>query len=139
MKTYLMMTFCLTLALLSVIPVSAAKPQVMPTLAAGVKPPRVFLESASRGNQWSALRNQSIEMSKDFGAECPVIQITTNPLMADYTVKLNHLEVGFTRNNQMQIIAKNGDQLSVSEGGSIRSKVKQACILVLTNWNALNQ
>jgi hypothetical protein len=56
--------------------------------------------------------------------------------MADYTVKLNHMEVGLTRNNQMRIAARNGDQLSVAEGGSIKSRVKSACIVILNNWIA---
>ena len=54
--------------------------------------------------------------------------------MADYTIVLNHLEVGWSRNNQMQIAARNGDQLAMGEGGSINGRVKQACILILTNW-----
>jgi hypothetical protein len=60
-----------------------------------------------------------------------VIQITLNPQMADYTVILNHREVGLSRNNQMQIAAQNGDQLLAGEGGSIKAKVKQACILIV--------
>ena len=130
------MLLCFTLALLSVSPGYAAKSVEIPALAAGLKAPRVFLKSASKGNIWTAARNQSIEMSKDFTTTCPAIQITVNPDMADYTVILNHLEVGLSRNNQMQIAAKNGDQLSANEGGSIKAKVKQACILILTNWNA---
>jgi hypothetical protein len=126
---------CFTLALFSVNPVFAAKP-LLPSLAEGKVSPRVFLRSASKGNIWTAARNQSIEMSRDFNATCPAIQITLNPQMADYTVILNHLEVGFSRNNQMQIAAKNGDQLSAAEGGSIKSKVKQACILIINNWNS---
>ena len=132
---YISMFLCFTLALLSVTPVFAAKPAI-PSLADGKVSPRVFLQSASKGNIWSAARNQSIEMSRDFNATCPAIQITLNPQMADYTVILNHLEVGLSRNNQMQIAAKTGDQLSANEGGSIKAKVKQACILILTNWNA---
>jgi hypothetical protein len=133
--TSLSMFVCFTLALLSVNPAFAAKP-VMPSLAEGKVSPRVFLQSASKGNMWTAARNQSIEMSRDFNATCPAIQITLNPQMADYTVILNHLEVGLSRNNQMQIAAKNGDQLSAGEGGSIKAKVKQACILILNNWNS---
>ena len=75
-------------------------------------------------------------MSKDFAAACPVVQITLNQGMADYTIVLNHLEVGLSRNNQMQIAARNGDQLSIKEGGSIKANVRQACILVLTDWNS---
>src|SRR5260370_30870621 len=119
---YMSMSLCLTLALFSVNPVFAAK-LVIPSLAEGKVSPRVFLQSASNGNMWTAARNQSIEMSRDFNATCPAIQITLNPQMADYTVILNHLEVGLSRNNQMQIAAKNGDQLSAGEGGRIKAKV----------------
>jgi hypothetical protein len=138
MKTYAAYTslfLCFTLVTLSAIPAFAVKLSEIPTLAPGKQPPRLFLESSSHGNQWSAARNQSIEMSKDFAATCPVVQITLNQQMADYTIILNHIEVGFSRNNQMQIAARNGDQLSIAEGGSIKARVKQACILLLTNWN----
>jgi hypothetical protein len=55
--------------------------------------------------------------------------------MANYTIMLNHIEVGFSRNNQMQIAAQNGDQMSIAEGGSIAGRVKSACIIILTDWN----
>lgn len=76
-----------------------------------------------------------MEMSKDFQKQCPVVKITLNQQMADYTLVLNHIEHGFARDNQLQVVDKNGDQLSVGEGGSISANVKRACILVITNWN----
>jgi hypothetical protein len=138
MKVYtphISMILCLMLALLTVSPGFAAKKQDIPQLVPGQPSPRVFLQAASHGNQWTARRDQSLEMSKDFGRTCPAIQINVNPAMADYTIVLNHLEVGLSRNNQLQIAAKNGDQLAMGEGGSINGRVKQACILILTNWN----
>jgi hypothetical protein len=65
--------------------------------------------------EYQVHRNQSIEMSKDFAKTCPDVQITLNQQMADYTIVLNHIEVGFARNNQMQIAGRNGDQLSIAE------------------------
>jgi hypothetical protein len=134
----LILSFILFLALLSVIPAFAVKPTQIPTLDPGQPTPRLFLQSSSHGNQWNAARDQSIEMSKDFATTCPVVQITLNQANADYTVVLNHVEVGITRDNQMQIAAKNGDQLSIAEGGSIKARVKDACILILTDWKNKN-
>jgi hypothetical protein len=114
----------------------AAKNQPIPTLAPGLEPPRLFLQSASHGNNWNARRDQSMEMSKDFQKECPNVKITLNQQMADYTIILNHIEHGLARDNQLQVVDKNGDQLSVGEGGSIAANVKRACILVITNWNS---
>lgn len=124
------------MAVLSVTSALAVKPSQIPTLAPGKQTPRLFLQSSSHGNQWNAARDQSIEMSKDFNATCPVVTITLNQANADYTVVLNHIEVGFSRDNQMQIAAKNGDQLAIAEGGSIKARVKSACILILTDWNS---
>jgi hypothetical protein len=76
-----------------------------------------------------------MEMSKDFEQVCPDVRISINQQVADYTVLLNHIEVGFTRDNQMQIADKNGDLLSkTKEGGSIKARVKKACDLILEDW-----
>jgi hypothetical protein len=47
--------------------------------------PRVFLEARSHSDLWNGNRNQSMEMSKDFGRDCPDIQISVNRTLADYT------------------------------------------------------
>ena len=97
--------------------------------------PRVFLQSASHGNTWNARRDQSMEMSKDFQKVCPGVRVTLNQQMADYTVLLNHIELGlFARDNQMEIADRNGDLLQTKEGGSIKGSVKQVCDLILANW-----
>jgi hypothetical protein len=117
----------------------AAKPVEMPQLNPGQPRPRLYLQAASTGNTWASLRNQSIEMSKDFGKICPDIQITLSQQAADYTIGLNHIEVGWiARNNQLQIATRNGDQLGVMEGGSIIANVKKACFLLLTHWTRGN-
>jgi len=99
------------------------------------KMPRVFLTSSSKGNNQNAARDQSMEMSKDFERDCPSVRISINQLSADYTVALNHIEVGFMRDNQFQIANKDGDLISTTkEGGSIASGVKKACAVILADW-----
>ena len=65
--------------------------------------PRVFLQANSRGNNWNANRDQSMEMSKDFERDCPEVRITLNQSATDYTVLLNHIEHGLVRDNQFQV------------------------------------
>jgi len=97
--------------------------------------PRVFLQSASKGNNVGAARDQSMEMSKDFERDCPGVKISINQTAADYTVVLNHIEQGFLRDNQFQIANKNGDLISkTKEGGSIDGGVKKACAFILQDW-----
>jgi hypothetical protein len=112
--------------------------QVTPTPGAPgplANKPRVFLQSVSHGNQWNAARDQSMEMSKDFEKNCPEVRISINQQMADYTVALNHIEVGFARDNQFQIANKDGDLISkTKEGGSIAGGVKKVCALILADW-----
>ena len=97
--------------------------------------PRVFLQSSSKGTNRNAARDQSMEMSKDLEKNCTDVQITINQQMADYTVALNHIEVGFVRDNQIQIANKIGDLISkTKEGGSIAAGMKRACNLILEDW-----
>ena len=89
--------------------------------------PRVFMSSASKGNVWNAHRDQSMELSKDFERDCPTVRITLNQSAADYTIALNHIEVGaFYRDNQFQVADHNGDLLTkTKEGGSIRKGAQE--------------
>jgi hypothetical protein len=97
--------------------------------------PRVFLQAASHGNTWNSRRDQSMEMSKDFAKICPGVRVTINQQVADYTVILNHIELGlFARDNQMQVADKNGDLLKTREGGGIKGSVKNVCELILADW-----
>jgi hypothetical protein len=106
----------------------------VPATPTGNKP-RVFLQSKSSGNQWAAARDQSMEMSKDFEKDCPDVRLSLNQQAADYTVALNHIEAGFSRDNQIQIANRDGDLISkTKEGGSIRGGVKKACDLILNDW-----
>jgi hypothetical protein len=105
--------------------------------------PRVFLQAASHGNVWAARRDQSMEMAKDFQKNCPDVKVTILQTAADYTVILNHIEVGaFGRDNQFQVANKEGDMLSgVREKGGIKSGsinggVKAACNVILSDWQA---
>jgi hypothetical protein len=97
--------------------------------------PRVFLQSASKGPNRNAARDQSMEMSKDLEKDCPGVRVTINQQMADYTIALNHIEAGFVRDNQIQVANKDGDLLSkTKEGGSIASGMKKACASILADW-----
>lgn len=98
--------------------------------------PRVLLESASHGGQWNAARDQSMEMSKDFLKVCPSVRITIKQEAADYTVRLNHVEHGFARDNQIQVFDGNGDLLKNKEGGSIKGDVKKVCEMIQTDWSS---
>jgi hypothetical protein len=98
--------------------------------------PRIYFESASKGSQWNAARNQSMEMSKDFERDCPGVKITISQGAADHTILLNHIEHGFVRDNQIQVANKDGDLISkTKEGGSIKGDMKKACQLILADWN----
>jgi hypothetical protein len=98
--------------------------------------PRVYLTSASKGNNRNSERDQSMEMSKDFERDCTGIKISINQQTADYTVVLNHIEVGLiVRDNQFQIANKDGDLIAkTKEGGSIAGGVKKACEIILEDW-----
>jgi hypothetical protein len=117
-------------------PIPLAAP-VLPTVTgtqSGDKP-RIYLSSASIGANWNAARDQSMEMSKDFERDCTGLRITINPQMADYTIRLNHIEHGFRRDNQIQIADKRGDLITkTKEGGSIAGDMKKACALILSDW-----
>jgi hypothetical protein len=76
-----------------------------------------------------------MEMSKDLEKSCPDLRITVNQQAADYTILLNHIEVGLARDNQVQVADRNGDLLSkTKEGGSIAAGMKKACTLILADW-----
>lgn len=81
-----------------------------------------------------------MEMAKDFLKDCPDVKITIAQNAADYTVLLNHIEVGvFVRDNQVQVADRNGDMLVLHEGngiksGSIRGSVKIACRMIMEDW-----
>ena len=53
---------------------------------------------------------------------------------ADYTVILNHIEVGFSRDNQMEAANKNGDLMTTREKGGIKGGVKEVCRIILADW-----
>jgi hypothetical protein len=117
------------------VPVFQEPAQQYSTPAQTLGKPRVFLQSASKGTNRNAARDQSMEMSKDFEKDCPAVRVTINPQMADYTVALNHIEIGFARDNQIQVANKDGDLLSkTKEGGSIAGGMKKACALILDDW-----
>jgi hypothetical protein len=67
-----------------------------------------------------------MEMSKDFEQLCPEVRISLNQQGADYTVALNHIEHGLSRDNQIQVANKDAALISkTKEGGSIKGGVKK--------------
>ncbi len=100
--------------------------------------PKVYLTAASKGSNWNAHRDQSIELTKDFQKQCPDVRVTTVPEKADYTVTLNHIEHGVVRDNQLEVSNKDGDVLQTREKGSIKNNVKNACELILGDWRKGN-
>ena len=104
--------------------------------------PRVYLQSQSKGNSWAARRDQSMEMAKDFQKDCPDVIVTVLQEAADYTILLNHIEVGLlSRDNQVEVANRQGDMLRLHEGagiksGSIRGSVEIACKIILEDWRA---
>lgn len=124
------MKSCFTLAL-------ALGLSTVSSMAQAPAAPRVFLSSRSGGNTWGTLRDQSMEMSKDFAKNCPDVKITVNESAADYVIALNHLEVGISRDNQVQVSNRDGDLVGRAlEGRSIASVMKAACGAVVADWSA---
>lgn len=115
-------------------PVANATP---PTPSVAPTQPRIFFLSKSSGNNRNASRDQSMEMSKDFEKTCPGTRITLNQTAADYTVALNHIEVGLiVRDNQFQIANHDGDLIATTkEGGSIANGVNRACQVIMDDWS----
>jgi hypothetical protein len=105
------------------------------TVAPATQKPRVYLQSESKGVGHGSLRDQSMEMAKDFEKNCPDVRVTVKEDAADYVVHLSHIEHGFVRDNQFQVANKDGDLISqTKEGGSISGGVKKACALILADW-----
>ena len=76
-----------------------------------------------------------MEMAKDIEKNCPEIKVTISQNAADYTILLNHIEHGFSRDNQIQVANREGDLISkTKEGGSINSNVKKACEVIMEDW-----
>jgi hypothetical protein len=116
-------------------PTARAAPTTRTALAVSAIKPRVFLRAQSHSNNWNESRDQSMEMSGDFQEVCPGVQISLNQHLVDYTVELNHVEHDFLRDNQMQVVNKDGDVVSKTKGGgSIKGGVKKACEVILADW-----
>lgn len=109
---------------------------VLMTLAAyGQDTPEIYIGSTSTGNTWTALRDQSQEMAKDFAKDCPEIQVTSDRQSSDYTVVLTHIEIGlFNRMNQVKLEDMFGNLLSTKDVSSIRSGEKEVCQLIRADW-----
>ena len=104
----------------------------LPLLAQGPEAPKLYLESKSFGS----FRDQSQEMAKDIGRDCPDVKVTTDRQAADYHLVLNHIQAGLlARDNQIAVTDLFGDVLSTEEKGSIKNGIKGACALILADWS----
>ena len=72
-------------------------------------------------------------MAEDFERHCPDTKVTLLQDKADYTVILNHIELGLLcRDNQLEVADKNGDLLMTREKGGIKGGVTGVCAAILS-------
>jgi hypothetical protein len=102
----------------------------------------------SGGGWWSSGRTDSIvdshdesmELTKNFAANCTGAQVTVNPDAADYVTSLNRESKAkkgvFSKNNQIQVSNKAGDVLLSSSVRSVATAAKDACNLILSDFAA---
>lgn len=134
---------------------SLASAQSAPKPVQAHAKPLVFLSgtgatqtTASRGlfgtaNSSTSQHDQTIEMAKDFAADCAGVMLTIKQDTANYTVLLN-----FERNNHSQLMIAGSDGailftdtrvaniLTGTVGGtSVKAKVNKACDFITTNWS----
>lgn len=121
--------------------------------------PRVFVEgkgsenlansgSAAGGRHWASWgskstfdsHDESMEVTKDLQKNCSGIVVTLNQSNADYTVMLNRESKqnrGLLRaNSQVQVANRGGDVLGTSATRTVGNAAKDACELILSDWQA---
>src|SRR5437867_10790654 len=129
-------------------------------LSAGAQDkPRVFVQgkgsenlasngSAAGGRHWATWgskstldsHDESMEVTKDLQKSCFSVIVTLNQSNADYTVMLNRESKqnrGLLRsNNQLQVANRAGDILGTSATHTVGNAAKDACELILGDWQA---
>ncbi len=129
-------------------------------LSAGAQDkPRVFVQgkgsenlasngSAAGGRHWASWgskstldsHDESMEVTKDLQKNCSSVIVTLNQSNADYTVMLNRESKqnrGLLRsNNQLQVANRAGDILGTSATHTVGNAAKDACELILGDWQA---
>lgn len=121
--------------------------------------PRVFVQgkgsenvssdgSAAGGRHWGAWgskstidsHDESMEVTKDLQKNCSGVIVTLNQSNADYTVILNRESKqnrGLLRSNsQIQVANRAGDILGTSATHTVGNAAKDACELVMTDWQS---
>jgi hypothetical protein len=132
-------------------------------LSAGAQDkPRVFVQgkgsenlasngAAAGGRHWASWgskstldsHDESMEVTKDLQKNCSSVIVTLNQANADYTVMLNRESKqnrGLLRsNNQLQVANRAGDILGTSATHTVGNAAKDACELILGDWQAHGQ
>ena len=121
--------------------------------------PRVFVQgkgsenvssdgAAGGGRHWATWgskstidsHDESMEVTKDLQKNCPGVIVTINQTNADYIVLMNRESKqnrGLLRSNsQIQVANKAGDILGSDATRTVGSAAKNACTLILADWQA---
>jgi hypothetical protein len=121
--------------------------------------PRVFVQgkgsenvssngSGGGGKHWGAwgskstvdAHDESMEVTKDLQKNCPGTTITINQNNADYVIMMNRESKqnrGLLRtNSQIQVANRDGDVLGTSATHTVGNAAKDACNLILADWQA---
>jgi hypothetical protein len=97
--------------------------------------PTVYLAAQPLGNTWETKRDQSQEIAKDFGKNCPAVQVSADK-QANYGIRMNHGEAGQQiRDNQFSVIDGLGNVLGTRELNSMNKDVKSICEIITADWN----
>lgn len=128
---------------------------VPPTLNAQQDKPRVYISgegnvdvrtnaSAVGGWNWAAgsshstidKHDQTMELAKDFQAQCPGVTITLNQASADYSVALNHQAFNglVHKNNQIMVANRVGDLVMSNRTRAVSHSVSDACAAILADF-----
>ncbi len=121
--------------------------------------PRVFVQgkgsqdvtssgSGVGGKHWASWgakssidsHDESIEVTKNLQKDCAGVTVTLNPSNADYTLMLNreskHNRGLLRTNSQVQVANRQGDVLGTSATHTVGNAAKDACQMILADWQA---
>jgi hypothetical protein len=84
--------------------------------------------------------DEMMEVTKDLQADCAGVTVSLNPKNADYVVMLNreskHNRGLIRTNNQLLVANRRGDVVGSKATHTVRSASKDACDVILTDWQA---
>jgi hypothetical protein len=119
--------------------------------------PRVFISgtgnvdvrtdaSATGGRFWAigsahstvGAHDQTMELAKDFGKQCPDVVVTLKGTEADYTVSLNHEAFhGLVhKNDQVMVSNRRGDVVMSNSTRAVSHSVNDSCSVIAADWRA---